>query len=118
MAGFKHHKYFTSERYRQLYLFPHACLKCRKAFKKPVSEEARRCPQCGGELIRLSRKFSAPQVFDTKGWEIVSFLVAQGIHFYSAYESRPPGHSIRYPKTMDEAKRFAALVSQGEIRAF
>jgi len=116
MGGFKDHKLFTKERYRQIYLFPHACLECRKAFKKPVSDFVRLCPQCGGDLVRLSRKFAAPQASDTKQWDLVSLLVRNGFYFYSASES--DGLSIAYPKTIDEAKRFLARVARQEIRAF
>ena len=107
MAAFKHHKYYPNERHAQAYLFPHACLHCRKSFKKPASTSPRTCPECTGELTRLSRKFKAPKARDTAQWAKVKFLVEHGFLFYSVYEQAGAGEvRVPYPKTLEEAREF------------
>ena len=71
--------------------------------------QSRLCPQCGGELTRLSRKFSAPKVKDVVQWKKVQLLVSRGFLFYSIHKRR--GESVayelvEYPKTLEEAKNF------------
>jgi predicted nucleic acid-binding Zn-ribbon protein len=107
---FKHHKYFPKERAAQLYLFPHVCFGCRKSFKKPVSLSIRHCPQCGGALVQLSRKFKVPKTRDLAQWTKVKFLVDHGFRFYSVYQRVESGGGIRvdYPRTLAEARAFVA----------
>ncbi|WP_457281722.1 hypothetical protein [Polaromonas sp. P5_D5] len=105
MGSFKHHSYFVKEKHVQGVLFPHACLDCRKTFKKPRSVTARLCPECGGQLVVLSRKFSAPKSRDTRQWEKVRFLVINGFLFQPVREGN---ETVRYPKTLDEAREFVA----------
>jgi len=107
MAAFKHYKYYPSERQEQAFLFPHACFHCRKSFKKPASSSPRICPECTGELTRLSRKFKPPKARDTAQWAKVKFLVEHGFLFYSVYESAALGGArVPYPKTLEEAREF------------
>ncbi|GGA82318.1 hypothetical protein GCM10011369_25370 [Neiella marina] len=108
MSKFKHHKYFAKEKSIQSYLLPNVCFKCQKSFKKPSSEDARVCPDCGGELIELSRKFSAPKSTDTAQWKKVKYLVDNGFYFQSVYELREDGghYKVDYPATLSEAKEF------------
>ncbi len=85
------------------YLFPYACFKCRRSFKRrPVAEELP-CPNCGGTAIVLSRKFKAPRASARKQWEKVKYLVDHGFPFESVYHD---GQPVRYPKTLAEAKEF------------
>ncbi len=107
MTRFKHHKYFPKEGDAQSYLFPHVCLACRKSFRKPMSAAPRTCPQCSGNLTRLSRKFKAPKTRDLIQWAKVRFLVEHGFFFYSVYERSGSGEvRVPYPKTLAEAKEF------------
>ena len=105
--AFKHHKYFPKARHVQAFLFPHVCFRCRKSFKKPASASPRVCPQCGDELVQLSRKFKAPRTRDSGQWEKVRFLVEQGFRFYSVYERTEIGEvRVNYPNTLAEARVF------------
>ena len=71
------------------------------------SPAPRRCPQCGEELIQLSRKFKAPRTRDLGQWEKVRFLVEQGFRFYSVYERTEIGEiRVNYPASLAEAKVF------------
>ena len=117
MGRFRHHKCFPNPRLRDAYLLPHVCLHCRKSFKKPRNNEPRKCPQCSGELIPLSRKFSAPAASNSRGWELVEFLIAHGARFYGAREFRPPNRLlyIPYPRTMAQAEQLVARASRGEV---
>ncbi|WP_367155976.1 hypothetical protein [Methylomonas sp. HYX-M1] len=108
MGKFKHHSYFQKEKHIQSYLFPNLCFKCRKSFKKPQSSIPRVCPECGGPLIEVNRKFSAPKTADKAQWEKVKYLVEHGFFFHSVYERREDGgyYKISYPESLDEAKDF------------
>lgn len=119
MGEFRHHSYFPKEREKQGYLFPHVCFQCRKSFKKPAAEQPRLCPQCAGETVMLSRKFSAPKASDLEQWKKVEFLVAHGFVFQSIRE--PNGLSVSYPSTLADAKAFVAkyatCITQGRDSA-
>ena len=108
MSKFKHHSNFPKEKDVQCYLFPNLCFECRKSFKKPQSEHVRICPECGGTLVAVGRKFSAPKSTDKSQWEKVRFLVEHGFIFQSVYEQREDkGHyKVTYPKTLKEAQEF------------
>lgn len=69
---------------------------------------ARICPECGGALIEVSRKFSAPKSTDKPQWEKVRFLVEKGFIFQPVYERREDNgnHKVPYPKTLKEAHEF------------
>ncbi len=108
MGKFKHHSYFQKEKHIQSYLFPNLCFKCRKSFKKPQSSIPRVCPEYGGPLIEVNRKFSAPKTADKAQWEKVKYLVENGFFFHSVYERAEDGgyYKISYPESLDEAKDF------------
>ncbi len=96
------------------YLFPHACFECRRSFKRERDQENdyRKCPHCGGQAIRLSRKFKAPPTADTKQWEKVRQLVAAGFRFQSDYKMDAHlGYLVEvpYPKTIREVAPFIEL---------
>ena len=107
MGTFRHHKHFPKARQAQSYLFPFVCLLCRKSYKKPTSLSARSCPECGGAMTQLSRKFKAPKCSDAVQWKKVQFLVEHGFRFYTVYEQTEHGvNRIAYPKTLEEAREF------------
>lgn len=118
MGKFRHHSYFPKKKDEQSYLFPNVCFECKKSFKKPSTDEARVCPDCGGNLIELSRKFSAPKSSDTKQWQKVQFLVEHGFLFQSVYEQREDGghYKVAYPKTIKEAEEFVVLYKSQAIK--
>jgi predicted RNA-binding Zn-ribbon protein involved in translation (DUF1610 family) len=103
---FKHHKYFPKARQAQSYFFPFVCFSCRKSFKKPSSPSVRSCPECGGAMTQLSRKFKAPKRSDTTQWKKVQFLVDHGFRFYSVFDRTNCGQRVAYPKTLEEAREF------------
>lgn len=106
MKRFKHHSHFEKPNANQRYLFPYVCFDCRKAFRKPLRDLPRVCPQCGRTMVMLNRKFSAPKMTDTEQWRKVHFLVEQGFRFQSIHEA--DGSLVRYPESMAEAKEFTA----------
>ena len=113
MPNFKHHKYFTPEKLANTHLFPHVCFSCRKSFRRPISDEARACPECGGVTIRLSRKFKAPKKDDLNAWHVVEYVVASGFVYQSIHLEN--GALATYPKTMKEAKEFVRQHGRGGV---
>ncbi|WP_092762911.1 hypothetical protein [Rhodoferax sp. OV413] len=105
MKTFRHHSYFAKPEHTQMRLFPHVCFSCRKSFKKPMRALARLCPQCGGPMVMLSRKFSAPKMTDVDQWRKVEYLVSHGFRFQSIHE-QPSGTLVQYPATLAAAKLF------------
>jgi DNA-directed RNA polymerase subunit RPC12/RpoP len=108
VAKFKHHSYFSKSGVEQQFRFPFVCVTCRKSFKYPASRAERVCPQCGGPMVMLSRKFSAPRAKDIVQWRKVKYLVDNGFRFYSVYQITEGGgqHAVRYPATLQEAEAF------------
>jgi hypothetical protein len=112
LGTFKHHSYFPKEKAWQSYLLPNVCFVCRKCFKKPATPQASTCPNCGGKMVSLNRKFSAPKSNDLAQWTKVQFLVSKGFLFQSIYEVKNEngeyaGHyKVSYPKTLEEAVEF------------
>ncbi len=107
MGNFKHHTYFTTVKQAQSYLFPHVCFTCRKSFRRPLADEPRKCPDCGGETSRLSRKFKAPKSDDVAAWRVVEYLVQAGFTYQSIRLDR--GETVPYPTTMREAVQFVKV---------
>ena len=88
------------------YLFPFACLTCRKSFRRTSAPEVSEltCPHCGGRAVRLNRKFKAPPRDDLTQWEKVRLLVEHGFRFATVYDE--DGYSVPYPATLAEARAF------------
>jgi len=107
---YKNHKAFPKSKHVQRYLFPHACLVCRKVFRKPFSAQARLCPQCAGALVTLGRKFHTPKSTDVAQWRKVQLLVENGFFFDSVYRATESGGKVAvpYPRTMAEVPAFVA----------
>lgn len=104
MRKFQHHGSFPTKRQFDTFLFPHVCFACRKSFKKPESTGLRQCPQCKGEMVRLSRKFKPPKNTDVEAWRVVEYVVKAGFSYESIHIEN--GQQAHYPKTMKEAVEF------------
>jgi hypothetical protein len=90
------------------WLFPYVCFTCRKSFKRRlVGQELadKKCPNCGGVAIGLSRKFKPPLRSDAAQWKKVEYLVAHGFRFFSQKDPRT-GATTPYPATLAEARIF------------
>jgi predicted RNA-binding Zn-ribbon protein involved in translation (DUF1610 family) len=89
-------------------LLPYVCFTCRKSFKRGlVGQELadKKCPNCGGVAIGLSRKFKPPLRSDAAQWKKVEYLVAHGFRFFSQRDLRT-GATTPYPATLAEARIF------------
>jgi DNA-directed RNA polymerase subunit RPC12/RpoP len=88
------------------YLIPYVCLECRKAFKRHNDIDAltMKCPECGGNAHRTSRKFKPPKRSDLEQWKKVRFLLEHGFRFFSVRDDT--GAYTRYPATLAEAREF------------
>lgn len=87
------------------YLHPHACFHCRKSFKRsiaPAPSPAPKCPDCGGVVVALDRKFKPPKTDDLEQWAKVRYLVEHGYRFRSIQSER--GGREAYPATLKEAR--------------
>jgi hypothetical protein len=77
-----------------------------------VKSEPNICPNCGGSMVALNRKFSAPKSHDLSQWKKVQFLTEHGFLFQSVYEvhnenGEHKGHyKVSFPQTLEEAKEF------------
>jgi DNA-directed RNA polymerase subunit RPC12/RpoP len=112
MTKYTHYSYFPNERKLRKYLVPNLCFVCRKCFKKPAIADASICPNCGGRMLAVNRKFSAPASHDISQWKKVQFLVEHGFLFHSVYETVNENGQykktvkVSYPATIDEARDF------------
>ena len=86
------------------YLLPHVCFRCRKSFKRYEGPLDKKCPDCGGKAIALSRKFKPPARSNERQWKKVEYLVAQGFRFAS--QRTMTGELAPYPRTLAEAREF------------
>jgi hypothetical protein len=107
---YKNHNSFAKPKQLQRYLFPHACFACRKVFRKPLSTQARLCPQCAGALVTLGRKFHTPKSTNVAQWRKIQLLVEHGFFFESVYRSTESGGwvAVAYPRTLAEVPAFVA----------
>ena len=66
----------------------HACMNCRKVFKKPGDAEGRTypCPECSQPMTPMGVAFRAPKRNDLEQWEKVRLLVEAGIRFDVLHE--------------------------------
>ena len=113
MSSFKHHSAFPKEKNIQSFLFPFACFNCNKSFKKPHSEEPRKCPKCHSEMTRLSRKFKPPKKDDLEAWRVVEYVVKAGFRYQSIHIGN--GQQANYPITLREAESFV-LAYQSHLK--
>ena len=91
------------------YLFPYACVSCRKSFKRKVEEHEpglpdKQCPHCGGVATGLYRHFKAPPTNDILQWKKVALLIQNGFRFEHLRDQN--GCAVPYPSTMAEAREF------------
>lgn len=108
MRKFRNHKAYPKPRHQRRYLLPHACLHCRKVFRKPSAEQAYPCPQCAAPMVELGRNFCAPTVTDSEQWNKVAFLVQRGFRFHTLYVRHDDGgcRRVSYPATLAQARDF------------
>jgi len=66
-------------------MFTHwACFDCRKSFaKEPLSEGARKCPECAKPMIDMGAYFEPPRKLNAKRWAVMEVLADYGYKFQS-----------------------------------
>ena len=111
MRKYKHHSYFATDSAKQAYLLPNVCFACRKSFRRPKSEGTRKCPDCGGVVVALDRKFKAPRKGDLNAWRVVQYVVDSGLRYQSIRLG--DGKLATYPRTMRQAVAFVGEHGQG-----
>lgn len=86
--------------------FKVVCFNCQKAFNKSIYLNAFSliCPECGGEMVKLSHRFRPPKKEDNKKWEVIKFLIENGFTFQHIHTET--GVNVRYPETITEAQEF------------
>lgn len=64
-------------------MFTHwACFDCRKSFaKEPLSEGARKCPECAKLMIDMGAFFQPPRKLNKKRWAVMKVLAGAGYKF-------------------------------------
>ncbi len=67
------------------FAFTHwACFDCRKSFaKEPLSEGARKCPECAKPMIDMGAYFEPPRKLNKKRWAVMKILADYGYKFQS-----------------------------------
>ena len=65
------------------FAFTHwACFDCRKSFaKEPLSEGARKCPECAQPMTDMGAFFEPPRKLNKKRWEVMKVLADAGYKF-------------------------------------
>lgn len=116
MGTYRNYRQFQNERAAKTFLYPYVCLGCRKSFKKTYREQPRSCPNCRGDLIRLSPNFSAPKSNDIKQWEKVAFLISHGFLFHHVYKYKWGGGYVKYPQTLTEAREFVVKYKHWAVK--
>lgn len=111
MSELTHRKSFTAERLVHTHLYPCVCFSCRKSFRRPAPDGPRKCQECGGPTICLSRKFKAPKKDDLNGWRVVEHVVKGGFLYQSIHLES--GGQATYPRTMKEAEEFVRQYGKG-----
>ncbi len=108
--------------------FKKVCLDCRKAFNLPMNWEERHvstCPQCKKPMTEMYHLFQPPKHTDIKKWEVVKFLVKNGFTYFHVWETinrNSKGEIIsyqnyvKYPETMNEAKKFVEEYQEQAIK--
>jgi hypothetical protein len=90
------------------YYFPYVCFSCCKSFKRTAEPDLpnKKCPDCGGVTVGLSRNFKAPPRRSHAEWKVVEYLVAHGIRYFPIYD-KVTRHRIHdpYPRTMRAAQK-------------
>jgi len=95
--------------YQKGYLWPFACFKCRRSFKRAYKfgVATRTCPHCGGDAVQLGRKFKAPPADDAKQWTKVQRLVEAGFRFGDVWDREAAKRvSVPYPEKLTEVRDF------------
>jgi len=66
-------------------MFTHwACFDCRKSFaKEPLSDGARKCPECAKSMIDMGAYFEPPRKLNKKRWAVMKVLADYGYRFNS-----------------------------------
>ncbi len=67
------------------FAFTHwACFDCRKSFaKEPLSEGARKCPECAKPMTDMGAYFEPPRKLNKKRWEVMKVLADYSYKFQS-----------------------------------
>jgi ssDNA-binding Zn-finger/Zn-ribbon topoisomerase 1 len=86
------------------YLIAHACLDCRKAWKRSGDRD-HSCPECGEALALMGRTFRTPAKREDDQWEKVRRLWKAGFRFWS-YRSFPDAEP--FPAQLREVDAFIA----------
>jgi len=93
------------------------CIDCRKSLNRPIdfgSERKYPCSVCGKPMTMLSHLFKPPKKTDTKQWETVKYLVANGFHYQHIYKTVEKINEViisyegyvPYPANLKDAKEF------------
>jgi hypothetical protein len=77
-----------------------------KRYIGPPPEPVRKCPDCGGPVVALTRKFKPPPSGDIEQWAKVRYLVEHGYYFESVMNEQ--GEAEPYPATLNEAQAFVS----------
>lgn len=101
------------------------CLKCRKAFSRGTNYTTPRlekCVDCGSKTYDVNHKFRPPKKSQIKKWEVVAYLVQNGLRYEYLYKYIEPGvlHQQNgiYPETMREAKELVEKFKKKELIHF
>lgn len=88
---------------------PYTCFACRSTFRcrHEHAVQYRKCPNCGGQAIRMDASFCPPGKSDERQWSKVHFLVDHGFVFQRVYRKEGSvWHCERYPDNLEQARTF------------
>jgi predicted nucleic acid-binding Zn-ribbon protein len=90
-------------------LVPHACLKCKRTFKREYAafDYYKKCPHCGDRAYQLDERFRPPKKSEDEQWKKVGLLIRRGFYFQKIYDKKGDMWlRVKYPGTLREAKTF------------
>ncbi len=73
------------------------------------------CPECSAPMYFVSHKFRPPKLTDAKSWAVAALLITNGFTYDTIRDDN--GMPVRYPTTINDAKRFITMYSsQSTVR--
>lgn len=68
---------------KNVFAFTHwTCFDCRKSFaKEPLTEGARKCPECAQPMTDMGAYFEPPRKLNVKRWTVMKVLADYGYKF-------------------------------------
>jgi len=98
------------------------CLTCKLSFNQSLnigSDAVYTCANCGNSMHLLTHRFRPPRKDDSKGWEVVDFLITNGFYYQHIFKIENDiltNVYEDYPVKLAEAKEFVEKYKEQSIK--